>query len=59
MNDTITCVGAAFGATPVDVYPTFEGKGLELTHIAEGDIHANDSGYAQIASDFRAAYLNK
>ena len=23
------------------------------------DIHANDSGYAQIASDFRAAYLNK
>lgn len=59
MNDTITCVGAAFGATAVDVYPTFEGKGLELTHIAEGDIHANDSGYAQIASDFRAAYLNK
>jgi lysophospholipase L1-like esterase len=59
MNDIITCVGTAFGATVVDVYPTFEGKGLELTHIAEGDIHANDSGYAQIASDFRAAYLNR
>jgi lysophospholipase L1-like esterase len=59
MNDTITCVGAGFGATVVDVYPRFEGKGLELTHIAEGDIHANDSGYAQIAIEFRAAYMNR
>lgn len=59
MNDTITCVGTALGATVVDVYPRFEGKGLELTHIAEGDIHANDSGYAQIAVEFRAAYLNR
>ncbi len=59
MNDIIACVGTMFGATVVDVYPRFEGKGLELTHIAEGDIHANDSGYAQIAIEFRAAYLNR
>jgi lysophospholipase L1-like esterase len=59
MNDIIACLGTAFGATVVDVYPRFEGKGLELTHIAEGDIHANDSGYAQIATEFRAAYMDK
>ena len=59
MNDIITCVGMALGATVVDVYPRFVGKGFELTHIAEDDIHANDSGYAQIASEFRAAYMNK
>lgn len=59
MDDIITCMGSGYGATVVDTYPTFIGKGLELTHIAEGDIHPNNAGYAQIASDFRAAYLNR
>ena len=32
---------------------------LDLTHIAMGDIHPNNAGYAQIASVFREAYLDR
>lgn len=60
MNDLIACLGAQYGADAVaDVYPRFVGKGLDLTHIAAGDFHPNNAGYAQIASVFRGAYLNR
>ena len=60
MNDLIACLGTQYGADIVaDIYPRFIGKGPALTHIAEGDIHANNAGYAQIASVFREAYLNR
>jgi lysophospholipase L1-like esterase len=55
MNDIIACVGEALGAVPVDIEPAFAGLGLELTHIASEDIHANDRGYEVIADAFLAA----
>ena len=55
MNDVIACVGDELGAIPVDIQPAFEGLGLELTHIASEDIHANDRGYELIADAFLAA----
>jgi lysophospholipase L1-like esterase len=60
MNDLIACLGPQYGADAVaDVYPPFTGKGLTLTHIATGDIHPNNAGYAQIASVFREAYRDR
>ncbi|MBI4202045.1 MAG: hypothetical protein HY532_02865, partial [Chloroflexi bacterium] len=55
LNDLITCFGAGYGAQVVDVYPLFDGNALALTHIAKGDIHANNDGYAAIAAAFVAA----
>ncbi len=55
MNDIIACVGDELGAIAVDIQPAFEGLGLELTHIASEDIHANDRGYELIADAFLAA----
>lgn len=55
LNDLIVCIGASSGAVVADVYPAFRGRGLELTHIAAGDIHPNDAGYAVIAQTFIAA----
>ena len=55
INDLIACIGAGFGADVVDLYPLFAGKALELTHIAEGNIHPNDEGYQVIASAVIAA----
>lgn len=55
MNDIIACVGDDLGAIAVDVQPLFAGLGLELTHIASEDIHANDAGYAVIADAFGSA----
>jgi acyl-CoA thioesterase I len=52
MNDSIACVGEELGAVAVDVKPAFAGLGLELTHIANEDIHANDRGYEVIADLF-------
>jgi hypothetical protein len=52
MNDIIACVGEGLGAVPVNVQPAFVGLGLELTHIGNEDIHANDRGYAVIADLF-------
>jgi lysophospholipase L1-like esterase len=52
MNDIIACVGDEHGAVAVDVQPAFEGLGLELTHIGNEDIHANDRGYEVIADLF-------
>jgi acyl-CoA thioesterase I len=54
MNDIIACIGEQLGAIPVDVQPAFRGLGLELTHIASEDIHANDAGYEVIADAFIA-----
>jgi acyl-CoA thioesterase I len=55
MNDIIACLGEEHGALVVDVQPAFAGLGLELTHIASEDIHANDRGYEVIADLFVAA----
>lgn len=55
LNDLIACIGAASGAAVADVYPAFGDRALELTHIARGDIHPNDAGYAIIAQTFIAA----
>jgi len=52
LNDMITCIGESAGATVVDVKPQFDGNALALTHIATGDIHPNDAGYAVIADEF-------
>jgi len=53
LNDLVACIGAAYGAIVVDLYPIFGDRGLELTHIATGDFHPNDEGYAVIAEAFR------
>ena len=55
LNDLIACIGASSGAVVADVYPAFVGRGYELTHVATGDIHPNDAGYAVIAQTFIAA----
>jgi acyl-CoA thioesterase I len=52
MNDVIACVGAALGGVVVDIAPHFAGRGDELTHIAEEDIHTNDEGHAALAQAF-------
>jgi lysophospholipase L1-like esterase len=49
LNDLITCIGAGAGATIADVYSAFDGRGLELTHIADGDVHPNNFGHRVIA----------
>jgi hypothetical protein len=36
----------------VDIGPDFVGRGEELTHIAEEDIHTNDQGHAALARAF-------
>ena len=33
----------------VDLHPLFDGKAVALTHIADGDIHPNDSGHEVIS----------
>lgn len=56
LDDILGCTALAMGAIPVDSYPYFEGRGLELTHIGEGfNIHPNDDGYALIAKAHRLA----
>ncbi|HEY5629331.1 MAG TPA: SGNH/GDSL hydrolase family protein [Candidatus Limnocylindrales bacterium] len=56
LDDVIGCTAATMGAIPVDSYPYFEGRGLQLTHIGEGfNIHPNDAGYALIAKAHRLA----
>jgi lysophospholipase L1-like esterase len=54
LNDVIACAAAMFGVSVADVFPLFDGRALTLTHIATGDIHPNDAGYALIAGAFIA-----
>jgi lysophospholipase L1-like esterase len=56
LNDVISCVGMRHGATIADLFPITEGRAPEVTHIAEGDIHLNDAGYALAAAIEIAAY---
>ena len=61
LNDIVACVSAdlttdALAVEFVDVYPAFAGRGLELTLIDSGDIHANDAGYAVMAERLAEAY---
>jgi lysophospholipase L1-like esterase len=58
MNDLIACSAARFaprGVRVVDLYPLFGDRGLELTHIAVGDIHPNPQGHRLIADALTAA----
>ena len=58
LNDLIASIGAQYGATIVDVYPQFVGKGSNLTGIdaTPPDVHPNDAGYEEIAKAFIDAY---
>lgn len=58
LNDLIACLGSRAGATVVDVYPLFAGKGPVLTHILSGDVHPNDQGHEVIARALAAALAN-
>jgi lysophospholipase L1-like esterase len=55
LNDLLACIGMAFGAVVVDLYPVIGDNALLYTHIAEGDFHPNDDGYALIAQAHRKA----
>jgi hypothetical protein len=55
LNDLIACIGMANGAVVVDGYGALDDNALHLTHIAEGDIHPTDAGYAAIARAFMNA----
>ena len=49
LNDLIACATTQAGATVVDAYPAFQGRGPELTNILEGDVHPNTAGYREMA----------
>jgi lysophospholipase L1-like esterase len=56
LDDILGCTAVAFGAIPVDSYPLFDGRTLELTHMGEGfNVHPNDDGYEVIAKAHRRA----
>jgi lysophospholipase L1-like esterase len=55
LNDLIACIGMAYGATVADGYGAVDDKALYLTHVAEGDIHPTDAGYAALANAFMDA----
>jgi len=55
LNDLIACIGTANGAVVADGYGAVDDGALHLTHIAEGDIHPTDAGYAAIAHAFMDA----
>jgi len=55
LNDLIACIGMALDAVVVDLYPVIGDNALAYTHIAEGDFHPNDDGYALIAQAHRRA----
>jgi lysophospholipase L1-like esterase len=38
LNGLIACIATDAGATVVDLYPLFEGRGAELTHILQEDV---------------------
>jgi hypothetical protein len=44
LNDVLACVGAHFGVLTADLYKPTLGRGLELTHIATGDVHLTMRG---------------
>jgi len=52
LNDLITCTANFFGVPVVDVYPLFAGRGAELTHILENDVHPNNHGHRVIGDAF-------
>jgi len=59
LNDLIACIATASGAIVADVYGAFDDRALVLTHVAEGDIHPTDAGYAAIAKAFMDAEKGK
>jgi lysophospholipase L1-like esterase len=57
LNDRIACVADARSAILVDLHDAFLGRETELTHIDEGDIHPNASGYQVIADAVVLEYV--
>jgi len=55
LNDLIACIGVANGAEIADGFGAVGDNALHLTHVAEGDVHPTDAGYAAIASAFMDA----
>jgi hypothetical protein len=56
LDDILGCTAVALGAIPVDSYPLFDGRTLELTHMGEGfNVHPNDDGYEVLAKAHRRA----
>lgn len=55
LNDVIACTAEAFGMQVADLHPLFEGRTLELTLIAENDVHPNMKGHRLIADAVTAA----
>jgi lysophospholipase L1-like esterase len=55
LNDLLACIGITLGAVVVDLYPVIGDNALLYTHIAQGDFHPNDDGYALIAQAHRKA----
>jgi lysophospholipase L1-like esterase len=56
LNDVLACVGARFGVLTADLYLPALGRGIELTHIATGDVHLNDVGH-QLSARMLASVL--
>ena len=55
LNDLIACIGIANGAEVADGFGAVGDNALHLTHVAEGDVHPTDAGYAALASAFMEA----
>ena len=51
----VSADAAAFGATFVDLAPSFVGRELALTNEGIDDVHPNQAGYAVIAADLAQA----
>jgi lysophospholipase L1-like esterase len=49
LDDRIACIAEARGVELVDLHAAFRGRELELTHVADGDVHPNAAGYEVIA----------
>jgi lysophospholipase L1-like esterase len=54
LNKLIAGDAAAAGAHYVDVYAALNGKALQDTLIASGNVHPNDQGYAAIAAQLES-----
>jgi len=55
INEIYFHVAPTFDVQVVDIFPIFQGKGPQLTHIARLDIHPNDEGYRLMAEAMVAA----
>lgn len=54
-NPGVAQLATAFGAEYVDLYSAIDGRQLELTNIAAGDVHPNQAGYQALSGAFISA----